>query len=53
MEKPGNRKGDATCAARGLDICAQVLRKIVSQNKKFVARDWELSGGEPQSPLKK
>jgi hypothetical protein len=43
----------ADCAARGLDICARVLRKIVSLNKTFVASDWELSGGEPQSPLKK
>jgi hypothetical protein len=48
-----SKPGDATCAARGLDICARVLRKIVSLNKTFVPRDWELSGGEPQSPLKK
>lgn len=48
-----SKPDDATCAKRGLDICAQVLRKIVSLNKKFVPRDWELSGGEPQSPLKK
>jgi hypothetical protein len=47
-----SKPGDTTCAARGLDICAQVLRKIVSLNKKFVPEDWELSGGEPKSPLK-
>jgi hypothetical protein len=34
------------CAARGLDICAQVLKKIVKLEKKYVAKDWELSGGE-------
>ena len=45
--KISKSENDATCAARGLDICAQVLRKIVSLNKKFVPRDWELSGGEP------
>ena len=39
-------KNDA-CAARGLDICSQVLRKIVSLNKPFVPEDWELSGGQP------
>jgi hypothetical protein len=33
---------------RGLEICAQVLREIVSSNKDFVAADWELSGGKPQ-----
>ncbi|MGC2223024.1 MAG: hypothetical protein WA624_11965 [Methylocella sp.] len=43
---------DEACAARGLDICAQALRKIVNLNKKFVPEDWELSGGQPQSPLK-
>ncbi len=48
-----SKTDDEACAKRGLDICAQVLRKIVSLNKKFVPRDWELSGGEPQSPLKK
>ena len=42
---------DEACATRGLDICAQALRKIVSPNKKFVPEDWELSGGQPQSPL--
>jgi hypothetical protein len=36
---------DEACAARGLEICAQVLRKIVSLNKKFVPRDWELRAG--------
>ena len=47
-----NTQKDEACAARGLDICAQALRKIVSPNKKFVPEDWELSGGQPQSPLK-
>jgi hypothetical protein len=42
---------DEGCATRGLDICAQALRKIVSLNKKFVPEDWELSGGQPQPPL--
>jgi hypothetical protein len=41
---------DEACATRGMDICAQALRKIVSLNKKFVPEDWELSGGQPQSP---
>jgi hypothetical protein len=51
-----SKADDATCAARGLDICGQVLRKIVSLKKTFDSTDWEhweLSGGEPQSPQTK
>jgi hypothetical protein len=35
-----------TCAAQGLDICARALRAIVSLEKKYIAEDWELSGGQ-------
>jgi hypothetical protein len=34
-------------AAQGLNICARVLREIISQNKQFDAETWELSGGYP------
>jgi hypothetical protein len=47
VQPKDTQKNDA-CAARGLDICAQVLRKIVSLNKPFVPEDLELSGGQPQ-----
>jgi hypothetical protein len=46
--EPGNIQKNDPCAALGLDICARVLRKIVSLNKKFVPEDWELAGGQPQ-----
>lgn len=46
-ETRSNQK-DASCAALGLDICARVLRKIVSLNEQFVPADWELAGGQPQ-----
>ncbi|MGD0641240.1 MAG: hypothetical protein ABSC22_10875 [Roseiarcus sp.] len=37
----------AAYVTRGLEICAQVLRTIVSLNEPFVPEDWELSGGQP------
>lgn len=46
------KAGDAqlhTCAAKGLEICARVLRKIVERNEKPVPSDWELMGGVTQS----
>jgi Apea-like HEPN len=45
--KPKDIQKHDACAARGLDICAQVLRKLVRSNKTFVPEDWELSGGQP------
>jgi hypothetical protein len=38
------------CAKRGLEICADALRAIVRMNKKYIAQDWELSGGRPKEP---
>jgi hypothetical protein len=36
-----------TCAKRGIEICAEVLRAIVKLNRKYIPLDWELSGGQP------
>lgn len=38
-------QNDASCAAKGLDICAKVLRKIVEINEKPAPAIWELLGG--------
>jgi hypothetical protein len=40
-----------SCAALGLEICGQVLRRIVSLNKAFVPEDWGLSGGKISSDV--
>jgi hypothetical protein len=45
--KPKDAQRNADCAECGLDICAQVLRKIVSLNKKFDP-SWDLSGSQPK-----
>ena len=39
-------QNNEACAARGLEICAQTLRKIIGLEKEYIAEDWELSGGK-------
>jgi hypothetical protein len=39
---------DIACANAGLEICARVLREIVSLNDGPVLSEWELSGGRPR-----
>lgn len=38
---------DATCAANGLAICIDALRKIVELNERLTPSQWELQGGLP------
>lgn len=42
-------KENSEVVDHGLEICAAALKEIVQRNKKFIPRDWELSGGEPLS----
>jgi hypothetical protein len=51
LAKEQNRGKDDEMASKGLDVCAEVLRKIVELNRKFEPADWELSGGTPVEAL--
>ena len=51
LAKEKNRGKDDEMASKGLDVCAEVLRKIVELNRKFEPADWELSGGTPVEAL--
>ncbi len=44
---PTDEQRQHSVAGRGISICADVLRAIVRLNKKYVAEEWELSGGRP------
>ena len=51
LMKEGKRGKNDEIASKGLDVCAEVLRKIVDLNRRFEPADWELSGGTPGEAL--